>query len=117
MTREESGKRINGHEEELKDNLALEKALYDMWAAMIRIKDIHSMHKFIADSIHNRCPGSMILYVSIDEPKDEVYLETIAGLAKEQLELIAGIAGFNPVGTKFKIIPSHREFFRSGKLV
>jgi PAS domain-containing protein len=100
-----------------KENNEKFRYLSDLTNEIIELQDIDRIYKVIVDNLEKLYPDSIILYVSIDEKEMETKLETIAGIDNAILKKILSISGFNPIGKKYKLVPSHQDYFRSGEFV
>ena len=100
-----------------KENNEKFRYLSDLTNEIIGLRDIDRIYKVIVDCLEKLYPDSVILYVSIDEKEMETKLETIAGIDNAILKKILSISGFNPIGKKYKLVPSHQDYFRSGEFV
>ena len=86
-------------------------------AEMLLEPNLQCLYKYIATSLQNRFKDTIILYNSIADEKDESKLETIIGIDNSLLKKAMNIAGFNPIGKKFRIFPTYYEIIKSGKLI
>ncbi|MBV5313541.1 MAG: PAS domain S-box protein [Prolixibacteraceae bacterium] len=91
--------------------------LGDSTSEMLDLPDLQSIYNYIATSLQKHLPDTVILFNSVDEENKIVQLETISGIENKFLKQIMKLAGFNPVGKKFKLIGTHDNYFRSGKFV
>ncbi len=100
-----------------KENNEKFRFLSDLANEMIGLQDIDVIYKKIVNCLEKLYPNSVILYVSIDEKEMETQLETIAGIDSALLKRVLLVSGFNPIGKKYKLVPSHQDYFRSGEFV
>jgi len=101
----------------LKENQKKFNLLNDMFSEMLKIQDLGSIFKYVATSLQKYFANTIVLYVSINEQINETCLETVEGIENILMNKILSISGFNPVGKKYKLLPQHNDYFRSGKLV
>lgn len=82
---------------------------------MLNLKDVTAILKHIAFNMQSQYPDTVVLVVSIDEEKKMTRLEALEGVDKSYVAKIAGMAGFEPVGKEYKLLPDHLHYFRTGK--
>jgi nitrogen-specific signal transduction histidine kinase len=91
--------------------------LCDMIADLQNKDQIRDIYKYIASKLHSIYKHTLVLYVSINEEIEETCLEYTAGVNEALLKKIINLTGFNPIGKKYKLLPQHNNYFRSGDLV
>ncbi|MBW8324244.1 MAG: PAS domain S-box protein [Prolixibacteraceae bacterium] len=101
----------------LKANEESVSLLNKLTSEMLEIQDLDGMYRYIVSNLQKRNPDTIILYNSIDEKSNVSRLEIISGLENSRWNKILRIAGFNPLGKKYELIPVHTDYFRSGKFV
>ena len=100
-----------------KENNEKFRFLIDLTNEMIGLHDVDAIYKKIVNCLEKLYPDSVILYVSINEKEMETRLETIAGIDNALLKKVLSVSGFNPIGKKYKLVPSHQDYFRTGEFV
>ena len=78
---------------------------------------LEDIYKFIIDSLHECYPKTILLYISIDEAKNDTKLEAHTFIDRSILNRIIRLTGFNPIGKHYKLRPELNGYFRSGKFV
>ena len=91
--------------------------LGDLTNELIGLQDIEKIYNHIVSSLEKLYPDTIILYNSIDENEIDLKLEMIAGIDNTLLKKVLSIIGFNPIGKKFKLIPFHQKYYKSGEFV
>lgn len=86
-------------------------------SGMLSIKELPEMYRFITEALAHRYPDTIVLYLTVDEEKNVVRLETLSGLEDSILGKIISLMGYNPVGWKFALNQYHLEQYRTGNLI
>lgn len=86
-------------------------------SGMLSIKALPEMYRFITEALAHRYPGTIVLYLTVDEDKGIVHLETMAGLEEGILRRIISLMGYNPVGRNYELNQYHLEQYRTGNLI
>lgn len=82
---------------------------------MLNLPDLPSIYQYICTNIHLQYRDSIVLFISVDEKAGLTTLEKLAGIENNLLKKIIDMTGFSPLGNKFKILPEHHKYFKSGK--
>jgi len=82
---------------------------------LISIDDTKSLYDYFTQSIHSFYPNAIILYMSADEEKKFVKLESLAGLDNSLLAKIIKNTGFDPIGNHFQLTEEHKKIFSVGR--
>lgn len=96
------------------DNLSY---LNQSLSSVINIDSLDKIYQYMADSVHLLYPGSVVLYVAVDETGEYTINKGIAGLEKTYFEKIERITGFKLMDKRYKLKDRYRNFFISGKLI
>lgn len=86
-------------------------------AEMLNQPNLESLYQYMATSLHQRYTDTIIFYNSFADAGDESKLETIVGFNNVLFNKLLYVAGFNPIGKKFKIQPGYYQVIQSGKVV
>ncbi|MCE1199516.1 MAG: PAS domain S-box protein, partial [Marinilabiliales bacterium] len=106
-----------------KENVYLRKSfernirLHELFQEMLRLSDKEQIYFFIADNLARLFPKSIILFNSIDEPRNISKLEVIRGIGDSLFKKILDVLRFNPVGKEYPLVQNHHDYCRTGKLV
>lgn len=79
---------------------------------MIELPDLPSIYKYICNNIHQIYRDTIVLFVTIDEERMETTLTEVAGLESVIFRKVADLTGFNPLGKKYRLLPSHHKIFK-----
>ncbi len=101
----------------LKENQEKFNLLNDLFSEMLNLQDLESIYKYIAVTLQKCFANTIVLYVSVNEQANDTRLEAVEGISNKFFNKILNLSGFNPIGKKFKLLPTHNEYFRAGKLV
>ncbi len=93
------------------------KLLNQIASEMLTLQTLDCIYKYIAETLNTRFPNTIILIVSVDEQNNDTCLETVAGINNSMLNKALSISGFNPVGKRFRLLPTHDKYFRSGNFI
>lgn len=93
------------------------KLLNHLTSEMLRLQDMESIYKFIAENLQKHYPNTLVLIVSIDEAIQQSRLEFISGMNNSLLTKIIKILGINPIGKIYKLTDIHNHYFKSGNFV
>jgi len=83
---------------------------------MLEIDDRQELYDYIAAQLHSIYPESYVVYLSVNEERSKVRVETIKGIGSGLLSRIAAIFGYNLLKKEFEIDEKMNPVFYSGKL-
>ena len=93
------------------------RVLRDVISEILDLHDLDSIYSYITETLHKYLPDTIIIFNSVDEQKETVRLEKIAGIENKFLNMVFQVSGFNPTGKKFKLIDTHDRYLRSGDFI
>ena len=83
---------------------------------MLEISDRQELYDYIATQLHSMYPEASVIYLSVNETKSKVRIETIKGLEDGLLSRIATIFGYKLLGKEYEMDKRMKPVFYSGKL-
>jgi len=83
---------------------------------MLEITNRQGLYDYIATQLHSMYPEAYVIYLSVDETKSKVRIETIKGIEDGLLYRIATIFGYKLLGKEYEIEEKMNSVFYSGKL-
>ena len=101
----------------LRQSISKFNLLNNLFYEMLKLPDLKSIYQYIANSLHENIPDTIILYNVINEQYNESRLEVVAGLNNGLMQKFLSISGFDPIGKTYPLISSHNDYCRTGKLV
>lgn len=81
---------------------------------MLNLNSVEKIYEYITNSLHEQYPNNVILFVTIDEEKQNTTLVNQKGISKSILEKVRKLSGFNIINHNFKLTPSHLNLFKLG---
>ncbi len=88
-----------------------------MTAEMLERGTPEDLYRYIVRCMEERYPNTVILFISIDEKEGQTRLESVAGLERNLLLRALDLIGYDPVGRTYRLVTTHDEYFRSGRLL
>ncbi len=86
-------------------------------AGMLERRGDSTFYSYLTDSLCGLFPGTIVLYISVNEEERSTRLESISGAEKTILSKATSLAGFNPEGSSYELTVHHLKYFRTGKLI
>jgi signal transduction histidine kinase/CheY-like chemotaxis protein len=93
------------------------RLLGEITSKLLELTNLSDIYKYIIECLQEQYPDTVILFVSVEEEKNETRLETITGLENSLLSKIINISGFNPIGKTYKLTKEHYAYFNSGNFI
>lgn len=103
-------------EEVSKRNAAMFRNLNKESNEIIQLPDLKSIYKYICNSLHQRFPQAVIVYVSVDEALNELQISKVVGLKEQLIRKVEDIIGFSIEGRKFNLVPAISHHFQTDKI-
>ncbi len=91
--------------------------LNDLIPQFIKLDSLNDIYNYVTYLLNDFLSDTVILFNSVDEERGIVTLESISGIDNKILKKILEKTNFNPIGKQFKLIHTHDNYFRLGKLV
>ncbi len=91
--------------------------LNEWFLDMMNLPDLESIYRNILTCLEKHIPNTILLFNVINELHNESTLVEVAGITNGLLQRLIHVAGFNPIGKVYKLIPEHNDYCRTGKLV
>ncbi len=83
---------------------------------MLELEKLSSIYTYICENVQKQYPGTIVLIVSVEEENGLTRLMDIAGFDNRFLQKTIRLAGFNPLGKEYKLLPDHQKIWKSGNL-
>ncbi len=91
--------------------------LNELFSDMLKLPDLESIYRNVLSCLQKHVPNTILLFNVIDELHNESTLVEVAGLTNSLLQRLVKVAGFNPIGKVYRLVPEHNDYCRTGKLV
>lgn len=102
--------------QKLEDNSQKFKNLSRSATEMLELKKLDSIYAYIAKSLHEQYPDTIILFQNVNHAQHTSKLTQIEGVSEKIKNTAIKLAGYQIYNKEFKLIPMHLEFYMSGKL-
>jgi PAS domain S-box-containing protein len=83
---------------------------------MIEFENLDSIYSYIAKSLHEQYPDTIILFQNVNHAQHTSKLTHIEGVSEKIKNMAKKLAGSQIYNKEFKLIPEHLDFYMSGKL-
>jgi|GEM_PF-5563276 len=90
--------------------------LNDRFSDLLKLPDLESIYRYILRCLQKQNPQTLLLFNVINEQHNESTLVEVAGIKNGLLQRLIKVAGFNPIGKAYRLIPEHNLYSRTGKL-
>lgn len=103
-------------EEVSKRNAAMFHNLNKESNEILQLPDLKSIYKYIGNSLHQRFPQAVVIYVSVDEAANELQIARVFGLKEQLTRKVEDIIGLGIEESKFKLEPTISRHFQTDKI-
>ena len=93
------------------------RLLNRLTSEILLLQDLDSIYKFITENLQKKYPNTAVMYVSIDESKQQSKLEVVTGLSDQRLKKIIAVTEYNPIGRIYPLNSIQNDCFRLGNFV
>ncbi|MFW6369584.1 MAG: PAS domain-containing sensor histidine kinase [Bacteroidota bacterium] len=84
---------------------------------MLHISNLRDIYQTATRSLQQQYSDTLVLYLSIDEEKNTIVLESLSGLEDKLLKRMLDMLGYNAIGKEFKLLPKMKAFFKEARFV
>ena len=88
--------------------------LNELFSDMLKLPDLESIYRNVLSCLQKHVPNTILLFNVIDELHNESTLVEVAGLTNSLLQRLVKVAGFNPIGKVYRLVPEHNDYCRTG---
>jgi PAS domain S-box-containing protein len=93
------------------------ETINNLISQFVKLDSLNDIYHYVTYLLNEFLSDTVILFNSVDEERGVVKLESISGIDNKILKAIIEKTNFNPIGKQFKLIHTHDNYFRLGKLV
>ncbi|NLU37860.1 MAG: PAS domain S-box protein [Bacteroidales bacterium] len=102
--------------QKIEDNTQKFRNLSRSATEMLELKNLDSIYAYIAKSLHEQYPDTIILFQNVNHAQHSSKLTHIEGVSEKIKKMAIKLAGSQIYNKEFKLISEHLDFYMSGKL-